>query len=248
MDWRHSYAVGYATVTVDKAGQQKMVGANFVSVGAEAIDIQDIKLVNDNEQGGSWIKWWDPSTKKYGDMVVYVDELYDADGNAIVPKTSGWGDPESWCPVEKTFAPGEGFWWGVGKNGCGLVLSGEVIQPSTEYVGRTIVTANQQQMVINPFPTVLDIQDITVDGDPADESAWIKWWNPIAKVYGDRAVYVSELCDENGDALVPTRAGWGDADWIPVEKTFVVGEGFWWGVGKNNCTLCMPNPFYTEVK
>jgi hypothetical protein len=99
-------------VTVEKAGQQKLVGANFVSVGAEAIDIQDIKLVNDAADGGSWIKWWNPETRKYGDNVVYVEELYDADGNAIVPKTSGWGDFLNWCPVEKEFGIGDGFWFG----------------------------------------------------------------------------------------------------------------------------------------
>ena len=63
-------------MTVDKAGQQKMVGANFVSVGDEALDIQSIKLVGDAEDGGSWIKWWNPATKKYDDKAVYVEELY----------------------------------------------------------------------------------------------------------------------------------------------------------------------------
>lgn len=239
--------VGYATSTIETANQQQMVGGNFVSVGTDAIDIQDITVTGEPDDEGAWIKWWDPATRKYSADALYVSELCDENGDALVPTRAGWGDAD-WIPVEKTFAPGEGFWWGVNKDGCGLTLSGEVIQPASEYVGRTITTANQQQMVINAFPTSLNIQDIIVDGDPDDEGAWIKWWNSETRKYSADALYVSELCDENGDALVPTRAGWGDADWIPVEKTFETGAGFWWGVNKNNCTLCMPNPFYVEKK
>ena len=239
--------VGYATTTIEKSGQQQMVGGTFVSVGEDYIDIQDITVTGDPADESAWIKWWDPVNKVYGAKALYVSELYDKNGDAIVPTTAGWGDAD-WVPVEKTFAPGEGFWWGVGKDGCGLTLSGEVVQPATKYIGRTIAKSGQQQMVINAIPVELDLQDITVDGDPADESAWIKWWDPVNKVYGAKALYVSELYDKNGDAIVPTTAGWGDADWVPVEKTFAPGEGFWWGVGKDNCTLCIPNPFYVEEK
>ena len=222
-----------------------MVGGTFVSVGEEAIDIQNITVTGEPDDEGAWIKWWDPVAKVYGAKAYFVSELYSG-GEAIVPTTAGWGDAD-WEVVEKTFVPGEGFWWGVNKNGCGLTISGEVLQPTTKYVGRTIATANQQQMVINAFPTVLNIQDITVDGEPDDEGAWIKWWDPVAKVYGTKAYYVSELYF-GGDAIVPTTAGWGDADWEILNKTFNVGEGFWWGVNKNNCTLCIPNPFYVEKK
>lgn len=224
-----------------------MVGANFVSVGDEAIDIQDITVTGDPADESAWIKWWDPVAKVYGAKAYYVSELCDENGDALIPTRAGWGDSD-WIPVEKTFAPSEGFWWGTGDDDLGLTLAGEVVQPKTEYVGRTIAKAGQQQMVINAFPMSLDIQDMTVDGDPADESAWIKWWDPVAKVYGAKAYYVSELCDENGDALVPTQAGWGDSDWIPVEKNFATGEGFWWGAGDDNITLCIPNPFYAETK
>ena len=224
-----------------------MVGGTFVSVGEDYIDIQDITVTGDPADESAWIKWWDPATRTYSALAKYVSELYDADGNVLQPSRPGWGDID-WVPVEKTFAPGEGFWWGVGKDGCGLTLSGEVVQPATKYIGRTITTKGQQQMVINAFPTALDIQDITVDGDPADESAWIKWWDPATRTYSALAKYVSELYDADGNVLMPSRPGWGDIDWVPVEKTFAVGEGFWWGVGKDNCTLCIPNPFYVEEK
>ena len=225
-----------------------MVGANFVSVGKEAIDIQDIKLVNDAEDGSSWVKWWDPATRKYSDMFVYVEELYDDEGNAIVPKTSGWGDPESWCPVEKTFAPGEGFWFGPSADNVGITIAGEVVLKSdVEYVGRTVDTAGQQIMVLYPFPTTLDIQDVKLDGDAEDGSSWVKWWDPATRKYSDMFVYVEELYDEEGNALVPKTSGWGDPEsWCPVEKVFGIGDGFWFGPSADNVTICMPNPFYVK--
>ena len=120
------------------------------------------------------------------------------------------------------------------------------------YATTTIEKMGQQQMVGGTFVSVgdeaIDIQDLTVSGDPADEDIWIKWWDPATKVYGVKALYVSELYDADGNPLIPSRPGWGDADWVPVEKTFAVGEGFWWGVNKDNCTLCIPNPFYVEEK
>ena len=103
-------------------------------------------------------------------------------------------------------------------------------------------------MVINAFPMELDIQGITVEGNPDDEGAWIKWWDPDTRTYSKLAKYVSELYDAEGNVLQPSRPGWGDGDWVPVEKTFTVGEGFWWGVNKGDCTLCIPNPFYVEEK
>ena len=110
---------------------------------------------------------------------------------------------------------------------------------------------NQQQMVGGTFVSIgkeaIDIQDITVTGEPDDEGAWIKWWDPTAKKYSADALYVSELY-KNGEPIVPTKAGWGDADWEIVEKTFAPGEGFFWGVNKDGCTLCFTNPFYVEEK
>ena len=243
--YRPSNIVGYLTSTIDTMGQQKMVGGAFVSVGGEALDIQSIGVTGEPDDEGAWIKWWDPVKKTYDVKAVYVSELYRED-EPIVPKTAGWGDGD-WNIIEKTFNPGEGFFWGVNKDGCGLTISGEVYIPSTKTIGSKIETMGQQKMVINPFPMDLDIQSLTVDGNPADEGAWIKWWDPVKKTYDIKAVYVSELY-KNDQPIVPKTAGWGDGDWNIIEKTFVPGEGFWWGVNKDNCTLVFRNPFYVEEK
>ena len=54
--------MGYATV--DTASLKMNIGAaNFQSVGAEALDLQDIKLDGDDANGGSWIQWFDPASE-----------------------------------------------------------------------------------------------------------------------------------------------------------------------------------------
>ena len=239
--------VGYNTKTVTTAGYQEMVGASFNSVGAEALDIQDITLVGDNATGTSWIKWWDPATKTYSPKAVYVDTLCDPSdptGDTDLDY-GGWGDND-WFPVVKTFAPGEGFWFSPAKNGVGITTAGSVEKTANQYVGRTVAVAGQQIMVLNAFPTALDIQSIVLEGDSAAGTTWIKWWNSASKTYSPKAVYVDTLCDPSdptGDTDLD-YGGWGDNDWFPVDKEFAVGDGFWFSPAKNNVTICFPNPFY----
>ena len=239
--------VGYNTKTVAKKNYQEMVGASFNSIGAEALDIQDIVLVGDLANGGSWIKWWDSATKTYSAKAVYVDTLCDPSdptGDTDLDY-GGWGDND-WFPVVKTFAPGEGFWFGANKDSVGITTAGAVEKSENQYVGRNVAKKNYQVMVINAFPTALDIQDIVLDGDLANGGSWIKWWDPVNKVYSSKAVYVDTLCDPTdptGDTDLD-YGGWGDNDWFPVDKTFNTGDGFWFGANKDNVTICFPNPFY----
>ena len=99
-------------------------------------------------------------------------------------------------------------------------------------------------MVINAFPTALDIQNIVLDGDTEDGTAWIKWWNSTTRTYSDKVVYANPLCDPVTDDDLE-YGGWGDeVNWYPTTKTFAVGDGFWFSPAKNNVTICFPNPFY----
>ena len=233
--------MGYSTKTVTTAGYQEMVGASFNSVGAEALNIQDITLVGDNAAGTSWIKWWNPASKTYSAKAYYTDTLYD-------PVTDdelgygGWGD-EDLYPVTKTFAPGEGFWFSPAKNSVGITTAGAVEKTANQYVGRTVAVAGQQIMVLNAFPTTLDIQSIVLDGDSAAGTSWIKWWDSASKTYSAKAYYTDTLYDPVTDDELG-YGGWGDEDLYPVAKSFAVGDGFWFSPAKNNVTICFPNPFY----
>ena len=222
-------------------GAQQMVGASFTTVGAEALDIASIVPMGDAGEGGSWIKWWDPTAKKYSAKVVYCYERYDADDEEIVYE-GGWGD-EDWFPVEKTFQPGEGFWFQAGQTGVTLSIAGQVDQPATEYVAIPL-TMGAQIMVQNPFPMDLNLDDIVMDGDAGEGGSWIKWWDPTAKKYSPKAVYCYERYDADDEKIV-YEGGWGDEDWIPVEKTFNAGTGFWTQAGQTGVKICFPNPFYT---
>ena len=235
--------MGYSTKTVTTAGYQEMVGASFNSVGAEALDIQDITLVGDNANGTAWIKWWDPATKTYSPKAVYANPLCDPVTDDDLDY-GGWGDEGDWYPIEKTFAPGEGFWFSPAKNGVGITTAGSVEKSANQYVGRTVDVAGRQIMVLNAFPTALDLQSIVLDNDNANGTAWIKWWDSTTKKYSDKVVYANPLCDPVTDDDLD-YGGWGDeGDWYPVEKSFAVGEGFWFSPAKNNVTICFPNPIY----
>ena len=233
--------VGYTTTDTAK-GAQQMAGASFVSVGSEALDIQDIVPQGDNAEGGTWIKWWDPVAKKYSANVYYVYEMYDPETDATLPNSQGWADAD-WYPIEKTFAPGEGFWFQAANDNVKIVVSGQVDQPTTQYLSLPL-TKGAQRMVQNPFPTDLDIQDIVLDGDNAEGGSWIKWWDPVAKKYGANVYYVYEMYDPETDATLPNSQGWADADWYPIEKTFSVGDGFWVQSANDGVDISFPNPFY----
>ena len=221
-----------------------MVGAQFNSVGAEALDIQDITLVGDNANGTAWIKWWDSETRTYSDKAVYAKPLCDPETDDDLDY-GGWGDEGDWYPIVKTFSPGEGFWFSPAKNGVGITTAGTVEKTSNPYVGRSVDTANQQIMVVNAFPTALNIQDVVLDGDNANGTAWIKWWDSETRTYSDKAVYAKPLCDpETDDDL--DYGGWGDeGDWYPITKTFKAGDGFWFSPAKGSVTICFPNPLYS---
>jgi len=99
-------------------------------------------------------------------------------------------------------------------------------------------------MVLNAFPTTLDIQSIVLDGDTATGGSWIKWWDSASKTYSDKVVYANPLCDPVTDDDLD-YGGWGDeVNWYPTTKSFDVGEGFWFSPNKGGVTICFPNPFY----
>ena len=239
-----SSIVGYNTKTVSTRGYQEMVGAQFNSVGAEALDIQDIVLVGDNANGGSWIKWWDPTDRSYSKDAVYVAKFTDPEDDEKELDYGGWAD-EDWYEISKTFAPGEGFWFGANKDNVGITTAGAVEKTDNQYVGRDVAKRGYQVMVINAFPTALNIQDIVLDGDNANGGSWIKWWDSSNRKYSKDAVYVAKFTDPEDDEKELDYGGWADEDWYEISKTFAPGEGFWFGANKDGVTICFPNPFYT---
>lgn len=76
-----------------------MVGANFVSVGEEAVDLQDIGLVGDDgSEGLSSIMWWDVEKKTWAGSANYVEDVYVGGEPTGKP---GWGDELEWERIDK---------------------------------------------------------------------------------------------------------------------------------------------------
>ena len=248
--------VGYQTKTIETANQQEMVGATFVSVGGTALDIQDIVLVNDNEMGGSWIKWWDAENAVYSDQVGFWDDIwdagddYDSEDDDTDLEVKGWGDLYGY-KVDHTFAPGEGFWFCPNKDDVGMTLAGEVVKSEAEWIGLTVEVANQQIMVINPFPAELDIQAIELEDDNEMGGSWVKWWDAENTVYSDQVGFWDDIWDagddydsEDDDTDLEVK-GWGDLYGYKVDHKFAPGDGFWFCPNKDGVTIKFKNPFYT---
>ena len=110
--------VGYQTMDLT-AGKQVMKGAMFVTVGDAALSLQDIKMdTNTLSDGTTRIWWWNKDTRKYT-YACWVPscnadgDYIDANGTVVQNEADAalvWGDESGWIAIEKTFAPGEGFW------------------------------------------------------------------------------------------------------------------------------------------
>ena len=105
--------VGYESRSLT-AGAQVINGANFVTVGENALDLQSIKMDDDVVDGGAQIWWWNGST--YDAKAFWYTELYADEEGETTLGYAGWGDLEYWMPINKTFATGEGFWIQAGVN------------------------------------------------------------------------------------------------------------------------------------
>ena len=101
--------VGYETRSLTP-GQKVINGANFVTVGENAMSIQSITMDDGVGDGECSIWWWNTATGKYDASAYWYTELYaDEDGETTLGY-AGWGDFDYWMPVNKTFDAGQGFW------------------------------------------------------------------------------------------------------------------------------------------
>ena len=238
--------MGYTTVDL-VPGKQVVKGASFVTVGDDELDLQDIKMNAELGDGEAQIWWWNGST--YDAMAFWYTDLYADEGGETTLGYAGWGDELYWMPIAKTFAPGEAFW--IQANGsvaaASVTMAGQVASASTseQYFGIPLVPGKQVQMT-NPFPTGdLTLQSIKMNAELGDGEAQIWWWN--GSTYDAMAFWYTDLYADEGGETTLGYPGWGDElYWMPINKTFANGEGFWVQVNGSveSATLKFPNPFY----
>ncbi len=259
--------VGYQTMDLT-AGKQVMKGAMFVTVGDAALSLQDIRMdAATLADGSTRIWWWNKDTYKYTSAywcpACNADGDYiDANGTVVENEADAalvWGDGETWIAIEKTFAPGEGFWIqpDSGASSPAVSIAGELAttDSSIQYVTANL-TAGKQVQFTQPMPVgTFGLQTVKFSGALADGSSRVWWWNKDTYKY--TSAYWCPSCNADGDYIdangtvvedeEDAALVWGDGEtWVAIEKTFDAGEAFWVqpDSGATAPVIMFQNPFY----
>ena len=259
--------VGYQTMGLT-AGKQVMKGAMFISVGSASLSLQDIRMdAATLADGTTQIWWWDKDTRKYtyaywcpacnadGDYI-------DASGNVVENEADAalvWGDQLDWIAIDKTFAPGEGFWVQAASANVApkVSIAGELATTDTtiQYVSANL-TAGKQVQITQPMPVgAFGLQTVKMTGALADGTSQVWWWDMNTRKY--TYAYWCPSCNADGDYIdangtvvedeKDAALVWGDQlDWIAIDKTFEAGEAFWVQPASTSVApvILFPNPFY----
>ena len=259
--------VGYQTMDLTP-GKQVMKGAMFISVGNSSLSLQDIRMDADTlADGSSKIWWWDKDTRKYSYAywcpACNADGDYiDANGDVVENESDAalvWGDESTWEAIEKTFAPGEGFWVQAASANVSpkVSVAGELATTDNtiQYLTANLAAGKQVQFT-QPMPVgSFGLQTVKIAGALADGSSKIWWWNKDTRKYS--YAYWCPACnadgdyiDANGDVVENESDAalvWGDeSSWEAIEQTFEAGEAFWVQPASTATApvIMFPNPFY----
>ncbi len=259
--------VGYQSMGLT-AGKQVMKGAMFISVGQASLSLQDVRMdAATLADGSTKIWWWDKDTRKYTNA--YWCPSYnadgdpiDAEGNVVASEALAalvWGDGENWIAINKTFAPGEGFWIQPGDDAPtpNVSIAGELAttDPTIQFISANLTPGKQVQFT-QPMPVgAFGLQTVKFTGALADGSTKLWWWNKDTRKYTNSYWCPSynadgDPIDANGNVVASEAQAalvWGDGEsWIAIDKTFDAGEGFWIQPGDDaaNPAIQFPNPFY----
>ena len=257
--------VGYQTMDLT-AGKQVMKGAMFVTVGDTALSLQDIRMDADTlADGSTMVWWWNKDTRKYTYAVWCLScnadgDYIDANGTVVSENKAAlvWGDGEGWIAIEKTFAPGEGFWIQADSGAVTpkVSIAGELAttDSSIQYITANLIAGKQVQFT-QPMPVgTFGLQTVKLTGALADGSSMVWWWNQDTRKYTYAVWCLScnadgDYIDANGNVVTEDKAAlvWGDGEgWIAIDKTFDAGEAFWVqpDSGASAPAIQFPNPFY----
>ena len=191
----------------------------FLTVGANTIDIQSIKL----DDGGAGMVGWGDNMQIVGPLgnadteYFYWDASMDPNGEAT---TAYWGD-DSGTPVAVTLDAGDG----VGlDNANALEYS---IQNAGQVPSEKVTFAAREGLNWsgNPFPAVINLNAVVLN----DGGAGMVGWGDNMQIVGPLGnadteyFYWDASMDPNGEA---TTAYWGDDSGTPVNVTLQPGAGF----------------------
>ena len=194
-----------------------MSGIVFSNVDGTAIDLNDMTFENltsgEDDTQADIISVWNPATSAYTTFF-----NYNAEGDE---ESWGWWDAN--FEVDPVLPLGTAFWYKAkAGNGKAMTHSGAVESDTDVTVA---ITGGKFNMVINPYPTAIDLNDeSTVEfanltsGEDDTQADIISVWNPATSAYTTFFNYNAEGDEESW--------GWWDAN-FEVEPTLAAGTAFW---------------------
>ena len=186
----------------------KIIGTQFVTVGGDSKDIQDLVDV-DVLSAGDQMMYFDN-----GSYNVYIFDTSTYDEDYEVDYGPGFNDPEGLRAV-RGVKPGEAYWFRSGTE-KEITLAGEVPDNTPiEVSGNDALSLVSMQR-----PMEINIQDIHVEGVSVGDQL-LFFDNGTYNVY----LYDSSTYDE--DYEVDYGPGWNDPEGLRATRTLKLGEGFW---------------------
>ena len=218
--------VGYASGSLRDGS--KGVGAQFVAVSGETIDLTDIKVTGyDSAVGTEGVV--SVQILDAGGMANMTYFYYDVPGDF-----TAWldGNDDEVSPGTVTLSAGEGLWVSAPSSTYGLQTAGQV--PTS---GIAVALRDGSKMVVNCTPVDVDLTDIDVSG-----------YNPVD---GTEGVVSAQILDAGGMANmtyfyydVPGDfTAWLDGNDEEVEAGTIVigpGEGLWVSAPSTAYSLVFP--------
>jgi hypothetical protein len=204
--------VGYDNSYVGGEGFN-FVSGNFVGIGANTMDINQIQIPGAEWDGITFGIWEGIPTVRANSAFTYWDASNDPEGEAL---TAYWGD-DSYNVCNFSIAKGQGVVL-QGLEGYALNFAGEVSTNDVEIVGNEGFS-----FLGNPFPTAIDINAIQIPGAEWDGITF-GIWEGIPTVRANSAyTYWDASNDPEGKA---TTAYWGDDSYNVCTYSIAPGQGF----------------------
>ena len=233
--------VGYSTQDV-KAGQFYMVAVQFADVNA--VDIADFNnFFATTCTAGEYGDGTDPSMSNAPQIQVlqsnglgydkyfYISDAYDSSDNPV--EGNCWADENGYiATADDMLTLSRGFWFKAMSAGT-VTCSGQVSATAT--IGNT-VTANQFNIVGNPYPVALDLNGAKSEnfvagayGDGTDPSMSAAPQIQVLQSNGlgyDKYFYISDAYDSTDNPVAGNC--WADENgYITIGTQVPVGQAFW---------------------
>ena len=220
--------VGYAQNTLLRGN--KIIGAQFSPIGANAYDLTKIQVTGYNSENGTEADVQVQKLDEFGrGGMIY--SYYD-----VPDELTGWLDGND-EPVEAgsvTLSPGEGFWVSATSTAFGLQTAGNVLRTDIE-----VVLRRGNTIVVNTTPVPIDLRDVLVDGysilDGTEADVQVQKLDSLGR--GGMIYSYYDVPDE--------LTGWLDGTDSPIEKGAVMigpGEGVWVSAPSEDFSVVLPAP------